>query len=75
MTSLRFASYGSPIKFDITYREIQRQHHHLLRRFSTLGLDNSNMSDMPILSQSAKDLLVKVRMIVPPMLGKFHKGK
>lgn len=32
------------------------------------------MSDMPILSQSAQELLVKVRMIVPPMLEKFHKG-
>lgn len=35
----------------------------------------SIMSDMPILSQSAKELLTKVRMIVPPMLEKFHKGK
>ena len=32
------------------------------------------MPDMPILSQSAKDLLGKVRMLVPPMLEKFHKG-
>lgn len=34
------------------------------------------MSDMPgTLSQGAKDLLVKVRQIVPPMLEKFHKGE
>jgi hypothetical protein len=32
------------------------------------------MSDMPILSQSTKELLGKVRMIVPPMLEKFYKG-
>lgn len=43
-------------------------------RLSSLGLDNSIMSDMPVLSQSTKELLVKVRMIVPPMLDKFHKG-
>lgn len=34
------------------------------------------MSDMSSnLSQGAKDLLVKVRQIVPPLLEKFHKGK
>jgi ATP-dependent NAD(P)H-hydrate dehydratase len=33
------------------------------------------MSDMPILSQSTKELLGKVRMIVPPMLEKFYKGQ
>lgn len=27
------------------------------------------------LSQGAKDLLVKVRQIVPPLLEKFHKGE
>ena len=32
------------------------------------------MSDMPLLSASAKELLGKVRMIVPPLLEKFHKG-
>jgi hypothetical protein len=32
------------------------------------------MSDMPVLSQSTKELLGKVRMIVPPMLEKFYKG-
>lgn len=32
------------------------------------------MADMPVLSQATKDLLAKVRMIVPPLLEKFHKG-
>lgn len=33
-----------------------------------------SMADMPVLSQATKDLLAKVRMIVPPLLEKFHKG-
>lgn len=30
--------------------------------------------DMLVLSQPTKELLGKVRIIVPPMLEKFHKG-
>ena len=33
------------------------------------------MSDPPMLSSAAKDVLKKVRMVVPPLLDKFHKGK
>jgi len=32
------------------------------------------MSEKPNMSSSTKELLKKVRMIVPPMLEKFHKG-
>ena len=32
------------------------------------------MSDKPTMSPATKELLKKVRMIVPPMLEKFHKG-
>ena len=33
------------------------------------------MSEKPTMSSGTKELLKKVRMIVPPMLDKFHKGK
>jgi len=33
------------------------------------------MSGAPVLSNSVKDVLVKVRKIIPPMLDKFHKGQ
>ena len=33
------------------------------------------MSEVPKMSPATKDLLKKVRMIVPPMLEKFHKGE
>lgn len=33
------------------------------------------MSDKPNMSPATKELLKKVRMIVPPMLEKFHKGE
>lgn len=32
------------------------------------------MPDSPNMSATTKELLKKVRMIVPPMLEKFHKG-
>lgn len=32
------------------------------------------MPDTPNMSTTTKELLNKVRMIVPPMLDKFHKG-
>lgn len=32
-------------------------------------------SSTPEMSSATKELLVKVRQIVPPMLEKFHKGK
>ena len=32
------------------------------------------MPDTPNMSATTKELLKKVRMIVPPMLEKFHKG-
>ena len=32
------------------------------------------MPDLPNMSATTKELLKKVRMIVPPMLDKFHKG-
>ena len=32
------------------------------------------MPDSPKMSATTKELLKKVRMIVPPMLEKFHKG-
>lgn len=32
------------------------------------------MSDKPMISKATKDVLSKVRKIVPPMLEKFHKG-
>ena len=32
------------------------------------------MPDSPNMSATTKELLKKVRMIVPPMLDKFHKG-
>lgn len=32
------------------------------------------MSEAPKMSPATKELLKKVRMIVPPMLEKFHKG-
>jgi len=33
------------------------------------------MPEQPTMSPGTKELLKKVRMIVPPMLEKFHKGK
>ncbi|MCJ1474321.1 hypothetical protein MMC13_002979 [Lambiella insularis] len=33
------------------------------------------MSDPPMLSKASKDVLTKVRQMVPPMLEKFHKGQ
>ena len=33
------------------------------------------MSEKPMLSKSSKDVLTKVRYMVPPMLEKFHKGE
>lgn len=33
------------------------------------------MPDTPNMSATTKELLKKVRMIVPPMLEKFHKGQ
>jgi hypothetical protein len=32
------------------------------------------MSEKPNMSPATKELLKKVRMMVPPMLEKFHKG-
>ena len=32
------------------------------------------MSDKPNMTPATKELLKKVRMLVPPMLDKFHKG-
>ncbi|KAL8646675.1 MAG: hypothetical protein Q9226_006757 [Calogaya cf. arnoldii] len=32
------------------------------------------MPDQPEMSPATKELLKKVRMMVPPMLEKFHKG-
>lgn len=32
------------------------------------------MSDKPKMTPATKELLKKVRMMVPPMLEKFHKG-
>ena len=32
------------------------------------------MSEGPMLSSASKDVLAKVRQMVPPMLEKFHKG-
>ena len=36
--------------------------------------DTEIMSEPPNMSAPTKELLKKVRMIVPPMLEKFHKG-
>ena len=33
------------------------------------------MSEKPKMSHASKELLKKVRMMVPPMLEKFHKGQ
>jgi hypothetical protein len=30
--------------------------------------------DTPKMSQSTRDILLKVRKMIPPMLEKFHKG-
>ncbi len=32
------------------------------------------MPDQPTMSPASKELFTKLRMIVPPMLAKFHKG-
>lgn len=32
------------------------------------------MTDAPKMSQASKEILAKVRNIVPPMLERFHKG-
>jgi hypothetical protein len=70
MTSLLLAKLVRPnITTQTTWIIPLTQKHPL-----SLGLVSTTMSDMPILSQSAKELLGKVRMIVPPMLEKFHKG-
>jgi len=33
------------------------------------------MSELPMMSKVSRELLVKVRQMVPPMLEKFHKGE
>lgn len=33
------------------------------------------MSDAPEMSPVTKELFTKLRMMVPPMLDKFHKGR
>ena len=42
--------------------------------FYTLATYNKIMTDTPHMSGATKELLKKVRMMVPPMLDKFHKG-
>jgi len=42
---------------------------------STLTDCTRDMPEQPTMSPGTKELLKKVRMIVPPMLEKFHKGK
>lgn len=52
----------------------------ILQRLTICSFHQISRSPManpsePIMSASAKNLLSKVRSIVPPMLEKFHKGK
>lgn len=49
-----------------------------LNGFHTISIAQYNrpkvMPEKPEMSLATKELLKKVRMIVPPMLEKFHKG-